>query len=155
MPDGLSITIKGMDEVIAALDRFPKEIYRYMVAAGKEAGSRVISTRGLKRYPPATEANVPPVPFYIRGMGTQYATRNLDNSEHYGSNFYVKASAYGAEVGNTETSYAKYLGGDEQAGRMAKIGWRKLLEVAQEKVGLITDVYERWVAKLIKDLGLR
>jgi hypothetical protein len=154
MPDGLSITIKGMDKVITALDRFPKEIYRYMVAAGKEAGSRVISTEGLKRYPPATEANVPPVPFYIRGMGTQYATRNLGNSERYGSRFYVKASAYGAEVGNT-ASYAKYLAGDQQAGHMAKIGWRKLLEVAQEKVGLITDVYERWVTKLIKDLGLR
>jgi hypothetical protein len=153
MPEGLSITVKGMDKVLGAIQKFPREVYRYMVAAGREAGSRVLNTVGLRRYPPATTANVPPAPYYIRGIGTQYVSRNLGNSERYGSRFYVKPSAYGVEVGNDAT-YAQYLASEKQARVMETIGWRRLLDVAREKVAEITGIYDRWVAKLLKDLGL-
>jgi hypothetical protein len=150
----LEIRVTGLDKVVAAIDRFPREIAKYMRAAGKEAGREVVDTVGLRQYPPAGEGNVPPTPFYIRGVGTQYATKNLHNSERYGTQFYITPMTYGATIGN-RASYAKWLTDEtDQAQHMAKIGWRKLIDVAHEKVHQIETIYDKWIAKLIKDLGL-
>ena len=62
-------------------------------------------------------------------------------------------SNYITKVGN-RASYADYVVGDGQAGPMGIIGWRKLREVAEEKMDLINQIYEAWIAKMIKDLGL-
>lgn len=149
----LELKVTGLDRVIAAIDKFPREIRKYMVAAGKESASHILNTQGLRRYPPAGSGNVPPTPYYIRGVGTQYATKNLHNSERYGTRFYVEPTAYGVTVGNS-ASYAKWLGGEEQAKHMAAIGWRKLVEVAEEKLTDVTAVYQKWIDRLIRDLGL-
>ena len=155
MPDNMiKIQVIGLDKVIAKLNRFPREIARYLGQAGEEAAKRVIlKTRGLQLYPPATAANRPPTPYYIRGRGTQYKTRNLGNSERYGSQFFTKSEGYTTEIGN-RSSYAVYVGGEKQPEHMAGKGWRKLLEVAQEKMSQITKVYQAWIDKLIHDLRL-
>ena len=155
MPDNMiKIQVIGLDKVMAKLNRFPREIARYLGQAGEEAAKRVIlKTRGLQLYPPATAANRPPTPYYIRGRGTQYKTRNLGNSERYGSQFFTKSEGYTTEIGN-RSSYAVYVGGEKQPEHMAGKGWRKLLEVAQEKMSQITKVYQAWIDKLIHDLRL-
>lgn len=148
------IETEGIEKVTAALDRFPREIQHYLGQAGDEAAKRVIfEAPGLKKYPPATAANQPPVPYYVRGRGTETARGNLGNSQRYGTQWYVETKGFYTEIGNRAT-YAKYLAGDEQARAMARIGWRKLVDVAQEKIGDITKVYQAWVDKLIRDLGL-
>ena len=155
MPDNMiKIQVIGLDKVMAKLNRFPREIARYLGQAGEDAAKRVIlKTRGLQLYPPATAANRPPTPYYIRGRGTQYKTRNLGNSERYGSQFFTKSEGYTTEIGN-RSSYAVYVGGEKQPEHMAGKGWRKLLEVAQEKMSQITKVYQAWIDKLIHDLRL-
>jgi hypothetical protein len=37
---------------------------------------------------------------------------------------------------------------------MGAIGWRKILEVAREKLPEIVEIYTRWVKKTIEELGL-
>ena len=45
-------------------------------------------------------------------------------------------------------------GGEEQVKWAKEVGWRKLIDVAREKIGKITKIYEAWIKKLLKDLKL-
>lgn len=150
----IDIEVRGADKLARAFDEMPQKIIENMRAAAKEAGAEIINTRGLKVYPPLTDANKPPTPYYIRGRGMQYKTRNSGKSEKYGTRFYVRARGYGAVIGNT-ASYAKYLADEKlQARHMAKIGWRKLIDVAKEKIEAVRKIFQDWVDKTIRDLGL-
>lgn len=153
MPE-LTIEVEGLDKVVAKLNKFPREIARNFGAAGEESAKDVIlPTEGLQNYPPMTAANEPPVPYYIRGRGTQYATRNLMNSERVGTRWTINRRGFNVAIGNP-VSYARYLHGDEQAKAMKGIGWKKLFGVAKEKIKAIQKVYQAWVSKTIRDLDL-
>jgi hypothetical protein len=156
----IDIIIKGAEKIVAALDKFPEEIKKNFSQAADEAGKEIINTRGIGAYPPLSDANRPPAPYYVRGTGMQYKSKNDGRSERYGTRFYVKRRDYGAVIGNS-ASYATYLTGDkatgsphEQAQHMAKLGWRKLVDVAKEKIDVITGIYNRWAEYTIRKLGL-
>lgn len=150
----LKIEIEGLDKIVAKLDKFPRQIARNFGAAGEEAAKDVIlPTEGMQNYPPKTEANVPPTPYYVRHRGTQYKTRNLENSELLGTKWTIERRGFNTAIGNP-VSYARYVHGEEQARWMKAIGWRKLFDVAKEKLNDIKKVYNAWVSKTIKDLGL-
>jgi hypothetical protein len=152
----IKVEVEGLEELQRAIERFPREVEKYLGAAGLQAANKVVlPTEGLKKYPPATGANAPPPPYYIRGRGTQYASgRNSGKSERYGTRWYAKRNGYGTEIGNT-ASYARWLAGDEQARHMAPKGWRKLTEVVEEKMPEIIKVYQAWVDKLLVAVGLK
>ena len=154
MSDPFEIKIEGADKIIAGLARFPAEIEKNFKQAGDESAVEIYTSKGLADYPPATEANAPPTPYYIRGVGTQYKSRNAGNSQDYKNQFYAKHTRGGTIIGNRAT-YAKYLADEKlQARHMEKIGWRKLIDVAREKLGIITGIYNRWVKYTIDKLGL-
>lgn len=148
------IKIEGLDKVIAKLNKFPRQIARNFGAAGEESAKDIIlPTEGLQNYPPATAANAPPVPYYIRGRGTQYTDRNLMNSQRLGTRWVVERKGFSTVIGNP-VSYARWVHGEEQAKAMAGIGWKKLFDVAKDKIKAIQKVYQAWVNKTIKDLKL-
>jgi hypothetical protein len=149
----IHIDIKGIEKIQKALDKFPQEIQRTIEAAGEETAKKVLSEQGLKKYPPATSANQPPTPYYIRGRGTQTAHGNLNNSERLGTQWTVKSNDLKTTIGN-RASYARWVHGEEQAHFMAPKGWRKLTDVATEKIPVITQIYQAWINRLIKKLGL-
>jgi len=154
MPEFIHIEVTGIDKLVAGLHKFPQQIHKNMGAAGAEASKRVIlSTQGLQKYPPPTAANQPPTPYYIRGRGTQYASRNTGTSERLGTQFYTEAEGMNTTIGN-RASYADYVVGEGQAHFMAPKGWRKLFEVAEEKKTQIAKVYQAWIDKTIRELGL-
>lgn len=151
----ITIEIIGLDKVIAGLQKFPAAIARNLTAAGEESARRVIlPTEGLQKYPPPTEANRPPTPYYIRGQGMQYASGNKGNSERLGSQFWVAPEGYLSTAIGNRASYADYVVGEGQAGFMGAKGWRKLIDVANEKIPEITKVFQAWVDKTIQELGL-
>lgn len=164
----IKITIENEEKLISALKMFPRQVAKYMAAAGKEASKTVIlPTQGLKAYPPATDANRPGrmkggsrMAYYIRGRGTMSPTRGGGyklnaTSERYGTHWYTRSDqgGFSTRIGNP-VSYAEYLGGDKQARVMGGYGWRKLREVARERIGGINHIYYTWVNKLLKDLKL-
>jgi len=149
----INIKITGLDVLQAALGKFPNEVKAELGGLSKDVADLILDETGLRAYPPLTAANLPPTPFYIRGRGTEAASGNKGNSERYGTQFYVKAEGYTTTIGN-RASYAKYLGGEEQAAAMARIGWRKLFDVAAEKLDAITALYQRGIDRLIVKLGL-
>jgi hypothetical protein len=149
MTDIIDIDIPGLDALLQKLGQLPPLLEKYLRAAGKEASNEVLDTIGVRRYPPSTAANAPPVPYYIRGRGMQTsANRNNLKSEKYGSRWSVTNDPYITTMTNN-TSYAKYLGGDRQAEAMARIGWRKVRDVAMEKRAVLRDIYAAWVKKAL------
>jgi hypothetical protein len=149
----VKIEVKGIDVLERKLKLFPARIQANMSQAAEEAGKLVVWSEGLATYPPETAANHPPTPYYKRGAGMVYKDRVDDSSEKYGSRFTVQREGFGARIGNS-ASYAKYLAGDQQSKAMAKIGWRKLIDVANEKIVKIKKIFDGWVAKTIRDLNL-
>ena len=154
---GFLIEVKGLDKVIKAIGDMadPRHVGIYLAKAGQEAASYILQTKGLQSYPAETERNKPPVPYYIRGRGTETAFGNLNDSERLGTQFYIDRdpSNFTTKVGN-RASYADDVVGDNQKELFGIIGWRKLSEVATEKMDLINQIYEAWITKMIKDLGL-
>ena len=153
MTDGLRIEIKGLDKLISSFNRFPERITRMMGQAGKDASDKILATRGLQTYPPETAANKPPTPYYIRSRGMQYKTRNAMDSENLKAQWVTRPQGARVTIGN-RASYARWVHGEDQAQHMARIGWRKLLDVAREKIDVVRRVYQAWVNKIIRDLGL-
>jgi hypothetical protein len=150
----IKITVTGIEKIQAGLNRFPHEIEKYLTQAGDEAAKRqILNTVGVQKYPPAGPANAPPTPYYIRGIGTQTQSGNRGNSERLGTQWYVEKQGLGTEIGN-RASYGRWVHGDEQAHFMKPKGWRILREVAEEKIDKITKVYQAWINKCIRDLGL-
>ena len=150
----IEIVVEGLDKLKRGMAQFPREIARNMSEAAHEAGKEVVETTGLQKYPPETAANKPPTPYYQRNVGTVTKSGVRATSEQYGKQFYVKREGQSTMIGN-RASYAKYLTGkDDQARAMARIGWRKLIDVAKEKVGTIKRIYQAWINKTIRDLGL-
>jgi hypothetical protein len=143
------LEINGLDKLKENLSKFPREIASYLAGAGREAAENVVfPTEGLKRYPPATSQR------YVRGRGTQTLTRNYNDSERYGTQFYSRNEGAKTFLGN-RTSYAQWLTDENlQSKVMANKGWKKLVDVVNDKLNDIREVYNQWVSKAIKDLGL-
>jgi hypothetical protein len=154
MPE-IETEISGLDRIMKGLKKFPFQIKKNFIQAGHQAAFDVIlKTEGLQAYPPETAANMPPAPYYIRGVGTQGASKNYHNSENLGKQWFVKRQEpIGSRIYN-RASYAKWMHGEDQAKAMKRIGWKKLFETAKSKLGEIQKVYQAWVNKTIKDLDL-
>ena len=155
MTDLVHIEVRGLDKLLAKMEKFPTQINGYLAQAGSESAERIIlPTTGLKNYPPKHSGNAPPTPYYIRGRGMETAHGNDYSSENLKAQWVVKAKAGETRILN-KVSYAHWVHGyNEQATAMQRFGWRKLFDVAKEKLSEIRTVYEGWVSKCIKDLGL-
>ena len=158
-----------------ALDRFAQQSDRYIAAAGREISEDIIlPTMGVMRYPPADEANQPGrtktvtfgngkvvtfrMGYYERGRGMFVPVRGggyrlASGSKRYGSQFNTATRRDQVIIGNT-APYAIYLGGEQQPAFMGARGWRKLADVAREKIAEILNVYSLWVRKLIRGVHL-
>lgn len=154
MADIIYIEVKGADRIAKGLKEFGDEIRNIMKYAGNDVANVVLDTEGLRKYPSLTDANRPPVPYYIRGKGTQYKRRNSGKSENYGKRWHVQSSYGNVKIGNS-ASYAPYLADEDlQAKHMASIGWRKLIDVVKEKKVEIVKVLQNWNDYIIRKLGL-
>ncbi len=152
----LEVELKGLDELNRAMKKFPRTVIKNMGEAGKEsARDLILKEKGMgDNYPAITAANLPPTPYYKRGEGTQTATRNYGESKNLGKQWVVSAKGHQTRRSNA-TLYARYVHGEEQARAMARIGWKKLYDTAKKKIKQITKVYQAWVAKTLRDVGLK
>lgn len=127
----MATTIKGDAELRRKLAKL-KDL-KAVVPALVEGAQHVKGK--LATYPPQTEANAPPTPYYIRGRGTQTASGNLGNSEDLGQKWTVKGMKGGLQqvIGNN-VSYGPYVQGPgTQAAALKRIGWKDTDEVAKEE----------------------
>ncbi len=150
----VSVEIRGLKELDAKLKKLGMSLNKYASQGMVQASKDILKTEGLKKYPPITDANKPPTPWYHRGIGMQYKSHNDGRSERYGTQWHTEKVSWGAKVSN-RASYAPYLAGDEQSHVMAAIGWRKLKDVAKEKTRVIKDALNAWIKKAMHDAGIK
>jgi len=150
----LRLEIENLTNLLRAFQLYPEEVVKALVQAGDEAIKGVLlPTEGLQNYPPITEANLPPEPYYRRGFGIIAKNKKYPVSEQLGKQWYITFSGTQIEVGN-RASYAEWLHGEDQANAMGGIGWRKIEEVAEEKKGSMERIYQAWIDRIITKLGL-
>ncbi len=149
----MHIQINGVDEIRRKLGEMTAELEDTIQAAGEESGKMLLREEGLQKYPPVTEANRPPPPYYERGRGMWINdTVNLGNSERLGTQWVIeRAARYATRIGNS-ASYAPYVHGIEQAHFMADKGWRRLDITAEEKIQDIIAIYQAWIDRLARRL---
>jgi hypothetical protein len=123
----------------AAVTALQSSLPNYVQAAVTASAEHVRSITSV--YPPETEANAPPPPYYRRAVGmiTSAAGHVSRASEVMSSKWYVKPSGRtGAEIGNT-ASYSKFIHGAEKdrvrwAGAR---GWKSVEDTIKEAYPII------------------
>lgn len=150
----INVQVKGLEELKAKLSKVGKKLSSYMSSAAVEASKDLLKHEGLQKYPPMTDANRAPEPYYIRGVGMQYKSHNDYRSEKLGASFTVTKIGYGARIGNN-ASYAPYVVGEKQSNVMKNIGWLNIFEFVKEQMGAIKKTFDAWVAKALKDSQLK
>ena len=158
MPSDANFYIENLDELIAALKQFPKQVQRGLKVAMRVGGEVVRS--GVAQYPTSTGANLPPglngYSWYERGFGTRTVTgRAYATSEALGKSWAVKvkqtARITRGLIG-TNVSYAEWVQGAKQAGFHGARGWKTVEQVLFTRRGRIWrvfgDVVKRALAKI-------
>lgn len=146
------------------IDAIPNELDRNWAAASDEAAKEILMSPGIVDYP-IQKIGVPQ-PFKTdksrryffaalrRGEITVPYRRGQGKSQTYGKQWYVETSGMTATIANRAT-YARYLAGEtEQSAYMKARGWRKIKEVADEKLPEIIKIYEGWTGRALKNLKL-
>ena len=119
------IEIKGLDKLVKKINTLEK--MDAVKAALKQSATFLAGK--MAEYPSQTAANQPPVPYYIRGRGTQTASGNLGNSEDLGQKWrgakpQIRNKGFTVAIG-TNVSYAPFVQAhDRQARWMKSIGWK-------------------------------
>lgn len=152
----IEIKITGLKEIERKLNAIPGKL-RLMQDELTGSASRIVLTDrggGKPFYPPTTEHNQPPTPYYERGVGEHWATHVEYNSERMHEKFITESRGWASHIRNT-ASYSPDVIGSTQKPLMKEIGWRKLIDVAREKVPEITKAWNRIVNKAIKQTGLK
>ena len=159
----LSLNVKGVDKIVKSFAEIPKSMQKYMVYAGRESADIVLDTQGIRIYPPSGPKPAMPMTdkqrrgFFAKlhsgEIEVPYRRGQSPGSEKFGTNWHITEKRYGVKATN-RASYAELLVGDDQAGYMARIGWRKLSEVGEEKQDKVTGIFQKWVDLLIKNAGL-
>ncbi len=144
------IQIKGLDKLVKKINKL--EQMDAVKAALKNAALMLAGE--MAEYPPQTAANQPPVPYYIRGRGTQTASGNLGNSEDLankwrGAKPRISNKGFTATIG-TNVSYAPFVQSDDfQARWMKDIGWQTDKQVLEENEKEVTEELSDAIKKII------
>lgn len=151
--------IENLDELIALLKQFPKEVQRGFKIAMR-VGSEVVRS-GVAEYPAATGANVPPGPdgyrWYERGLGSRTVTgRAYATSEVLGRSWAVKvkqAARMTQGIIGTAVSYVEWVQGKLQAGFHRARGWKTVEQVLFTRRGRIWRAFGAVVKKALAKIA--
>ena len=101
--------------------------------------------------PPLSEANAPPPPYYIRGIGTQYANKNRLESQQLSQRWQklvelVNNGAVG--IVKNLVSYAPWVHASFQRDFHAARKWRTIGAIATSVTPHINEIFKQAGAKL-------
>lgn len=135
-------TISGVKQYIAELVHFRKVGIKETLYGGTEESLRDVMS-AMQQYPPESEANRPPYPYWSRGTGRIHASGNVNPvSQRYGDSWEleVRQTKDGAEgMLSNSASYAPWVGSRQsQAWFHRARGW-PTIENEAEKRGLTTS----------------
>lgn len=144
MADKTSIEIQGDVQLIQKFDA-GNFLSRFLIVKATQQSTSALA-KEASHYPPTSEANSPPPPYYIRGTGTQYAKANRRESEQLGRHWTTDVHVLGDEVEgivDNPTTYAPWVHGvNKQAGFHATRGWRNMEQIIEQTKLKILGFFE-------------
>lgn len=151
----LEIKVKGLKELQAKFKKLPNRLEITFGQSLRKIFDLMMRDQGGGKpyYPPETEHNRPPVPFYIRGKGEEFGGFNDLTSEQMNTKFYYTPEFPKAYIGNT-ASYAGDVIGENQKPLFKEIGWMRLVDWVQRHMPQITAAFQDWVDATLKALKL-
>lgn len=153
----ISIRIRGLKEIETKLARFPRYLKAVQREFSRAASEVVLADQGGGKpfYPPETEANKPPPPYYERGFGMHYVGGGVRaSSEQMDRRFVTDTNGWMTRIQNT-ASYSPYVIGEDQTDVMEYIGWQKLIDVARKGKKAIMERWDDIVRRTLKKVGLK
>lgn len=137
----LSASLSGIKTYIDELRRFREGTIKETLYGGTQESLTELMTI-MQTYPPESEANRPPYPYWARGVGRIHASGNVDpQSEQYGQSWdlQVRSTTFGTDGRlSNSASYAPWVGARQtQAWFHAARGWPNVEDTA-DKLGLST-----------------
>ena len=102
-------------------------------------------------YPPETIANWPSNPsghWYVRGFGTKFASgAEYQTSQDMKHKWFTRTFPNYTEIWN-EATYSPYIHGPDQVAWAGQRGWKKLQDIATEKIPEILRLLAAQVEKI-------
>lgn len=153
------IDSKDLDKLLAALDKFPRQVDRAMRVTIRGAAEMVRDQVAV--YPSQSAANVPPgingYSWYERGFGTRTVTgRAYATSQALGRSWATKVrtivGGWQAEVG-TDVNYAPFVQGDKQAGFHRARGWQTVDQVVKKMTPQVVRFVGKAIDKVLARFG--
>ena len=153
MDNFVSIEVYGDEEVVAYLNRSAVRLAGGMRQATIDATHMVGEDAAV--YPPETDANFPPVPYYIRGTGTQSSDeRNRGESKQLGERWVESVTFSANETTGRVTNVATYAP-HVQGRTMQTIvhqmrDWRTAGKILRDNVGKIKGIFNGAVHRALR-----
>ena len=143
----MTSTITGDAELKRKLSKLKdfSQLYPTLMAGG-------IHIKGLAAtYPPSGPGNMPPIPYYIRGVGMQVSEgRNLGNSEDLGPSWTATGEGGTKVIIGNDTSYGPWVQDPQkQAAAMKKIGWKTTDDAVNEGQGKVLEEIKKKVDQIL------
>jgi hypothetical protein len=136
--------IEGIDELLVRYQAADQVGTQLLVDAMGNALDYV--AQDAAEYPAETDANQPPAPYYVRGVGTQLSNRNMGESQQLGQNWKEELSLENDGVVGTvynPVSYAKYVQGrTRQAMILEAIGWRTVTTIRDDVKDKVQEYFD-------------
>jgi hypothetical protein len=135
----MTVQIKGLDE----LDRKMRRLAGSKIADETLKVYAKAVEEDVKPYPPESEANQPPTPYYKRGTGTITAKGVRKTSEDMMRKWSVNASSSKVSLEN-RASYSAWVQGreeDQQVGYHRQRGWKSAQKRAEEMLDRVQGIF--------------
>lgn len=142
MPDGVTVNVSGLKPIV---DRMKKLVDSKIVDQTLEDYAEVVRL-DVTPYPPESEANAPPPPYYMRGQGTVTAAGVRRTSQDMGRKWHVNSSSRLITLRN-EATYSGWVQGADQVGYHAARGWKNAVKRAEEMLPQLQDIFSRLFQK--------
>lgn len=153
----MAVSVSGIERVHDILSRLQNIDFTRSVRDGC-----AMIADDMRRYPPLSEANMPPSPppgrFYVRHVGSMYVSRNgnvrqLTHSQRLGISWYIRIVAGRIStrgIVSTKVTYAPLVHDhDEQLPYHKQRGWPTTRAVLQRRAPLIINGIRAVVHKAI------
>lgn len=141
------VDIEGIDQLIEKFRAGERQALVEMVTAMQETVS--LTKKDAQVYPPESDANQPPPPYYIRGRGTQYPDgTNRFESQHlnetWTTNVDIRSREVVGTVANLLTTYAAWVHGvSVQAWFHRMRGWRNVRQIADDVLPRVKYAWQK------------
>ena len=156
MPVVIDIKIEGADQLAKRLRTAGDLIRKTAMLDGMQDATKYVATNAAV-YPPASKANAPPPPYYIRGKGTQYEKYNRGESEQLGDHWERGVSERGDGVQGVvenKTSYAPWVHSVVRQRWFHKINnWRNIERIKNDVEQGVVQIFRSGVEKVLKIAG--